>query len=73
VTLRWPAATDADGIRYYRIYRDGLAYADRYDRTGSGAQLTYTDTGAGAGGHTYYVTAVDERLAESAPTDGVTG
>ena len=73
VTLTWTASTDPDGIRYYRIYRDGVGYADRYDRTGSAGQLEYTDTDPGLGGHTYRVTAVDQKLAESAPTAAVTG
>ena len=54
-----------DSIAFYRIYRDGSAYANRYDRTGTGADLTYTDTHPDGVPHTYYVTAVDTQLAES--------
>ena len=42
-----------------------IAYASRYDRTGTGADLTYTDTHPDGVTHTYYVTAVDTQLAES--------
>jgi len=68
--LRWTAASPADpdagdSIAFYRIYRDGAGYANRYDRTGTGANLTYTDTHPDGVPHTYYVTAVDTQLAES--------
>ncbi len=66
-TLTWSAASDpdlGDSIDFYRIYRDGATYADRYDKTG-GSQLTYTDTKPGGTTHTYRITAVDTQLAES--------
>ena len=68
--LRWTAPSPADpdpgdSIAFYRIYRDGSAYANRFDRTGTGADVTYTDTQTGGEQHTYYVTAVDTQLAES--------
>lgn len=68
--LRWtppsPADPDpGDSIDFYRIYRDGSLYADRYDRTGSGTEVTYTDIHTGGDQHTYWVTAVDTQLAES--------
>ena len=68
--LSWVAPTvpdpdPGDSIAFYRIYRDGQTYADRYDRTGSGSELTYTDTNTGGQAHTYYVTSVDTQLAES--------
>jgi type II secretory pathway pseudopilin PulG len=73
--LAWsaPAVSDPDGdpIAFYRIYRDGQAYASRYDRT-AGAQTTYTDTGTGGVQHTYWVTAVDGQLAESTQLGPVT-
>ena len=72
--LRWtaPAVADpdpGDSIAFYRIYRDGIAYEDRYDRTSA---LSYTDTATSGNVHTYYVTAVDTHLAESAPIGPVT-
>jgi hypothetical protein len=68
--LRWTAASPVDPdtgdtLGFYRIYRDGSAYANRYDRTGTGDDLTYTDTQTDGVPHTYYVTAVDSQLAES--------
>ena len=70
--ISWGAASDPDGIRFYRIYRDGTAYADRYDKTGDGTTLSWTDRNPDAGGHTYYVSAVDNFFDESAPTRPVT-
>lgn len=69
-TLDWtganPADPDAgDELLFYRVYRDGTAYEDRYDITGSGSETTYTDTRTDGVQHTYWVTAVDSQLAES--------
>jgi Tfp pilus assembly protein PilV len=80
VTVSWsapasPAAGEAtDTLRYFRIYRDGTAYANRVDTTGSGTATSWIDFNAGDSLHTYYVTAVDSHLAESnpAPNGGVT-
>jgi type II secretory pathway pseudopilin PulG len=71
--LTWTAASDSDGtIRYYRIYKDDGSLAGRLDRTASAAALTYTDP-LGGSGHRYYVTAVDNKMAESpfAPSGGI--
>jgi prepilin-type N-terminal cleavage/methylation domain-containing protein len=68
--ISW-AASDSGGIRFYRIYRDGSAYADRYDKTGDGLTLSWTDSNPGTGGHTYYISAVDNFFNESAPTGPV--
>jgi prepilin-type N-terminal cleavage/methylation domain-containing protein len=70
VVLNWTAPSPpdpdtGDGIAFYRIYRDGTAFADRYDRTGTGTEVTYTDKKLGNQTHTYWVTAVDDHLAES--------
>jgi hypothetical protein len=74
VTLSWtapsPSDPDGDPIAFYRIYRDGQAFANRYDRTGSGSELTWTDPKADAS-HSYSVTAVDPQLAESTPVGPV--
>lgn len=73
-TLTWQAPTvDADDIAFYRVYRDGTAFADRYDRTGSGTELSYIDNRADGDRHQYWVTAVDAQLAESAPIGPVSG
>ena len=50
------------------IYRDGVSYADRYDRTATGKDTTWTDTRTNGQQHTYSVTAVDTQLGESKPT-----
>ena len=74
-TLTWTAASplDPDGgpIAFYRIYRDGQAYVNRFDRTGSGTALTWTDP-KGNSSHSYSVTAVDPQLAESTIVGPVT-
>jgi prepilin-type N-terminal cleavage/methylation domain-containing protein len=69
--ISWDEATDPDGIRFYRIYRDGTAYANRYDTTSDGSTLSWTDPNPGTSSHTYYVSAVDTHFAESAPTGPV--
>lgn len=67
--LNWAASAgdpDAgDSVDHYRIYRDGVAYANRYDRTSTGAVLEYLDTDAGGTPHDYWVAAVDQSLGES--------
>jgi hypothetical protein len=74
VILRWtaPLIQDidlGDFVSYYQIYRCDAcstpAYADRYDRTGSGTDVIYTDTNTGGVPHKYWVTSVDTNLAES--------
>jgi Tfp pilus assembly protein PilV len=75
--LNWapsPGDPDAgDGIDFYRVYRDGTSYTDRYDRTGTGDELTYTDTQTGGTTHMYRVVAVDTQLAESSFSNGAAG
>ena len=74
--LSWGAsAGDADAgdaVAHYRIYRDGTAFADRYDRTGTASELTYTDTATNGVDHTYRVVAVDTQLGESDFSNAVT-
>jgi hypothetical protein len=74
-TLSWtasaPADPDGDAIAFYRIYRDGKAFADRYDRTGSGTELSLVDSRTDGTEHEYWVVAVDGQLAESAPVGPV--
>ena len=72
-TLSWTSPADTD-IRYYRIYRDdNSSFTKRVDRTGTGADTAITDPNASATGHTYWLTAVDNDLAESAmaPPGGI--
>lgn len=74
--LSWgPSAGDpdvGDAVAYYRIYRDGTTYADRYDRTGTASELTFTDTATNGVGHTYRVVAVDTQMSESGFSNAVT-
>jgi type II secretory pathway pseudopilin PulG len=66
--VTWTASSDSGGsVIFYRIYRDGQTIAQRYARTSnaSGSSFTFTDKDAGAGSHTYYVSAVDDEFAES--------
>jgi hypothetical protein len=79
-TIRWsrpsPADLDepsGDGIAFYRIYRDGTAITDRYERWyDSASSITWQDTQTGGTTHTYYVTAVDKHYAESLMVGPVT-
>lgn len=66
--ITWSESTDSDGsVIFYRIYRGGQTIAHRYARTSNatGPTFAFTDKDAGAGGHTYYVSAVDNAFAES--------
>jgi prepilin-type N-terminal cleavage/methylation domain-containing protein len=54
-------------IRFFRIYRDGKEVARRYDRTGLGTDLTFTDTDVAGQPRQYWVTAVDQNYSESLP------
>jgi prepilin-type N-terminal cleavage/methylation domain-containing protein len=71
VTLQWnrPAPQDpdsGDAVEFYRIYRDGKALTDRYARWfDPAASVTWQDTATEGTTHTYWVTAVDRRYAES--------
>ncbi len=57
VTLNWTASTDASGIQYYNVYRNGSSTP--LGQT-SGPVTTYTDTTATPGvTYTYTVAAVD--------------
>lgn len=73
VALSWTASSAPYGgeVAFYRIYRDGQAVADRYDRTPNPTELTYTDTDPGEAPHTYSVSAVDAGYSESALTGPV--
>ena len=71
--LSWTAGVNLfDTVDYYRIYRDGTTFFDRYDRTTSASQTTWTDSHTNGTTHTYYVVAVDTGLAESTKLGPVT-
>jgi type II secretory pathway pseudopilin PulG len=72
VTLTWlrPAPDDPDGppdgVEFYRIYRDGQAMGNRYDRWfDTGPNVSWQDTQTNGLTHTYSVTAVDTQHMES--------
>ncbi|MDX6659402.1 MAG: hypothetical protein QOJ55_224, partial [Solirubrobacteraceae bacterium] len=64
-TLHWTASTGTTPA-FYRIYRNGFDYTQRYDSTGAGTDSSYIDTNTGGATNTYYITAVNGNLAESA-------
>ena len=64
-----PEDPDAgDSIAFFRVYRDGITMANRFERwfdfSGS-PTVTWTDTATNGILHTYWVTAVDQNYAES--------
>ena len=69
-TLSWTKSSSLD-VESYRIYRDGQAYGDRYDRV-AGTESTYTDPRTDGLSHTYRVTAVNRQLGESTMAGPVT-
>jgi type II secretory pathway pseudopilin PulG len=79
-TIKWdkPSPEDpdvalGDGVAFYRIYRDGVAITNRYERWfDSSSNITWQDTQTGGTTHTYYITAVDKHYAESAMVGPVT-
>jgi prepilin-type N-terminal cleavage/methylation domain-containing protein len=75
-TIGWYATTDpdsGDSVDYYRIYRDGQAFTNRYDVIDNvGSPILWTDPTSGGTTHTYYVVAVDTHSKESAFSNGVT-
>src|SRR3954447_5531756 len=75
--LTWGPSTDpdsGDGIYFYRIYRDGGAYATGFDFFSPVPEkpLTWVDTDASGGPHEYRVSAVDLAFGESVLSDPVT-
>lgn len=73
VVLTWdpaPAATPSyvgSNVIFYRVYRDGTALGDRIGRTGQDNLTSFRDSDGAAGGHNYWVSAVDENFSESPP------
>jgi prepilin-type N-terminal cleavage/methylation domain-containing protein len=70
--LSWDESADPDGISFYRVYRDGMTYADRLDVLFKvpDKPLVFIDATA-HGAHTYSVSAVDGLFGESALTGPV--
>lgn len=69
IVVRWDPSTDSDGsIAFYRVYRGGQTYANRWDDffpASSGGLLAWLEYAPGSGTQTYYVTAVDNLFGES--------
>ncbi|HTI32361.1 MAG TPA: type II secretion system protein [Miltoncostaea sp.] len=74
--LTWTASPGdpdpGDAVAFYRVYRDGTALGSRVGKVAADGAMAWTDVSPGAGTHTYWVSAVDGHLAESALV-GVTG
>jgi hypothetical protein len=79
--LSWKRAVPEDGdagdsVNFFRIYRDGTALSNRFDRyfdSAGGATVTWTDTDTGGSSHSYWITAVDQHFGESEFVGPVTG
>lgn len=75
-TIGWYVVTDpdkGDSVDFYRIYRDGQTLAHRYDAIDAvGDPTVWSDDSTGGVAHTYYVVAVDTRLAESGFSNATT-
>ncbi len=67
VQLDWTEATDASGIKEYRVFRNGLPLA-------STTQRSWVDTFATPGDHEYSVEAVDtlDNISSNGPTANIT-
>jgi prepilin-type N-terminal cleavage/methylation domain-containing protein len=75
IVIRWDPSTDSDGsLSFYRIYRDGTTYTERWDDffPDTGGVLAWLEYAPGTGSHTYYVSAVDDVFGESALSAPVT-
>ena len=76
--LAWNPSSDANGIKFYRVYRGPAGasntYGRRYDRLypSAGKPLIFIDSKPEDGPHEYRISAVDERLGESQLSDPVT-
>ncbi|MDT7784840.1 MAG: hypothetical protein QOF58_3259 [Pseudonocardiales bacterium] len=69
LVVRWDASTDSDGtIQLYRIYRDGIAYAQRHGAfyPKSGELLAWIEPDPDGQPHEYRISAVDDDFGESA-------
>lgn len=76
VTLTWDAPIAPEGgeagdsVAFYRIYRDGLAIANRFGRADPD-EFNFVDAEPTVVTHQYWVTAVDSHLRESTPVGGM--
>jgi hypothetical protein len=75
--VTWTPPSGGTAVSFYRIYRGGSDYGNRYDTVTCSSTCSYHDTNR-AEAHTYYVTAVGGTtpgadMAESQATGPVTG
>ena len=72
--LTWTRPSGTPTPDFYRIYRDGLNYTNRYDTIADNgtSTVTWTDTNTGGTSHVYRVTAGSQYLAESSFAGPVT-
>ena len=76
VVVSWTPSTDPDGIQFYRIYRDGTAFSNRYDDyfpDPAAPGYAWFEFNSANGPHTYRVSAVDGSFTESVLSSAVTG
>jgi hypothetical protein len=76
VVVHWTPSTDPDGIQFYRIYRNGTAFSNRYDDyfpSATDPAFAWFEFDSSNGPHTYRVSAVDGTFAESVLSSPVTG
>lgn len=74
-TLTWPVSVGGATVSFYRVYRDGDAYSNRYTTVSASScttTCTYKDVNR-AEAHDYYVTAVTSSMEESAPSGPYSG
>jgi Tfp pilus assembly protein PilV len=73
--ITWTPTVGGTGVSFYRIYRDGSSYTNRYDvlqASSCSTTCTYHDTNRSSS-HNYWITAVSSTMAESQPTGPVSG
>ena len=68
LVIRWLPSVDSDGtIQLYRVYRDGIAYANRhasfYPKTGE--LLAWIEPEPDSSSHVYRISGVDDDFGES--------
>jgi prepilin-type N-terminal cleavage/methylation domain-containing protein len=75
LVVSWTGSTDSDGtIQLYRIYRDGVAYAQRHASfyPKAGDLLAWIEPEPDGSSHNYRISAVDDDFGESALSDPLT-
>lgn len=73
--ITWTPPVGGTAVSFYRIYRDGDNYANRYDTVSASScstTCTYHDSNRTTS-HSYYISAVSASMAESAATGPVNG